>query len=101
MVAVPVEEQSRERKLPWCFLMAEVNPTEEVAIADLVGESFDLFRDGGHVQSWQRKEAVLLTLGGGRIFKPFPEAGGFDSSISRIDAGGFDGSLAVVGAHFP
>jgi hypothetical protein len=39
-------------------------------------------------------------IGGGRVFNPFPGAGGFDWSISRIDAGGLDGSLAVVGVHF-
>ncbi len=47
MVAVPVEEQKRVRKLSWCFLMAEVNPNEAVAIADLVGESFNSFGNGG------------------------------------------------------
>ncbi len=47
MVAVPVEEQRRERKLSWCFLMAEVSSNEAVAIADLVGGRFDLFGDGG------------------------------------------------------
>jgi hypothetical protein len=40
-------------------------------------------------------------MGGGRVFNPFPGAGGFDWSISRFDAGGLDGSLAVVGARFP
>ncbi len=40
-------------------------------------------------------------MGGGKIFDPFPGAGGFDWSISRIDAGGLDGSLAVVVACFP
>ncbi len=36
LAAVSVEEQKKERKLSWCFLMAEVNPNEEVAIADSV-----------------------------------------------------------------
>ncbi len=40
-------------------------------------------------------------MGGGRVFKPFPGAGAFDWSISRIDAESLDGSLAVVGACFP
>jgi hypothetical protein len=40
-------------------------------------------------------------MGGGRVFNPFPGAGGSDCSISRIDAGGLDGSLVVVGAYFP
>jgi hypothetical protein len=40
-------------------------------------------------------------MGGGRVFNLFPGAGGFDWSISRIDAGGLDGSLAVVGTHSP
>ncbi len=48
IVAVLVEERRRERKSSWCFQMTEVNPNEAVAIADLVGESFDLFGDGGH-----------------------------------------------------
>jgi hypothetical protein len=47
MTGVPVEKQRRERKLSWCFLTAEVNPNKAVAIADLVGESFDLFGDRG------------------------------------------------------
>jgi hypothetical protein len=40
-------------------------------------------------------------MGGGRVFNPFPGVGGFDWSISRIDAGGLERSLAVVGALFP
>jgi hypothetical protein len=40
-------------------------------------------------------------MGGGRVSNPFPGVGGFDWSISRIDAGGLDSSLAVVGARFP
>jgi hypothetical protein len=36
----------------------------------------------------------------GRVFNPFPGAGGFNWSISKIDAGGLDGSLAVVDMRF-
>jgi hypothetical protein len=60
MAAVPVEEQKRERKLTWCFLTAEVNSNETVAIADLVGGA--LIHLGMDVvrQLWQRNVAVLL-----------------------------------------
>jgi hypothetical protein len=33
MAAVPVEEQRRDRKPSWCFLVAEVSSNEAVAIA--------------------------------------------------------------------
>ncbi len=42
MVAAPVEEQRKERKLSWCFLMAKLSSNEAVAIADS-----DSFGDGG------------------------------------------------------
>jgi hypothetical protein len=61
MAAVPVEEQRRERELSWCFLTAEVNPNEAVAIADLVRKSFDLFGDRGCASIVQKNEVVLLT----------------------------------------
>jgi hypothetical protein len=78
-----------------------VKPNVAVAIADLVGESFDLFGDRGCVAIVAKEGGGAAVVGGGRVFEPFPGVGGLDWMISRIDAGGLDGSLVVVGVCFP
>jgi hypothetical protein len=81
--------------------MAKVKPNVAVAIPDLVGESFDLFGDGGQVVIVAKARGGAAVIGRGGVFEPIPGAGGFDWRISKIDVGGLDGSLVVVGACFP
>jgi hypothetical protein len=101
MAAVPVEEQRRERTTSWCFLTAMVKPNVAIAIPDLVGQSFDLFGDGGCATIVAKVGGGAAVMGGDGGLKPFPGAGSLDWRISRIDVGGLDRSLAVVGARFP
>ncbi len=77
-----------------------VTPNVAIAIPDLVGESFDLFGDGGHAAILAKEGGGVAVVGRGGVLEPFPGAGGFDWRISRIDDGGLDGSLAVVEACF-
>jgi hypothetical protein len=72
-----------------------------IAIPDLVGESLDLFGDGGHAAIVAKVGGNAAVAGRGGVLEPFPGAGGLDWRISRVDVGGLDGSQAVVGARFP
>ena len=77
-----------------------MKPNVAIAIPDLVGESFDLFGDGGCTAIVAKVGGGAAVVGGGGVLKPFPGAEGLDWRISRINVGGLDGSLAVAGAHF-
>ncbi len=91
---------AKERENVVFFLTAVVKPNVSIAILDMVGESFDLFGDGGPAAIVVKVGGGAAVVGGGGVLKPFPGAGCLDW-ISRIDVGGLDGSLAVFGAHFP
>ncbi len=71
-----------------------------IAIPDLVGESFDLFGDGGCAAIVAKEGGGAAVLGRGGVLEPFPGVGGFNWRISRIEVGGV-GSMAVVEVHFP
>ncbi len=78
-----------------------VKPNVAIAIPDSVGESFDLFGDGGCVAIVAKDRCGAAVMGGGGVLGPFPGVGGLDWRILRIDVGGLDVSLADVEAHFP
>jgi hypothetical protein len=58
--------------------MAVVKPNVAVAIPDSVGESFDLFGDGGCVAIVAKEGGDAAVVGGGGILEPFPGVGGFN-----------------------
>jgi hypothetical protein len=66
-----------------------VKPNVAIAIPDLVGESFDLFGDGGCTAIVAKVGGGAAVVGGGGVLKPFPGAEGLDWRSSKNWCWGF------------